>query len=186
MGIQVRVTMNDAARRFPELANRHRQIARDAINRTATQAERAATEKVAKDLKLPLRFIRNRLDLAGQIKGRRTSIRRATVNNLNTELSVYVRGLPVGQVAGVQLRRKGGGVKGKGGRFYQGAFKSGQKVFKRIGRERTPLMVPKIGLRERLTKEFNRHITGPEGAATFRRFYDDGIRRNLARYGVRT
>lgn len=189
-GLNVRVEMNSAARLFPYLGPHLRSLARNAINRTVTWAEREAIAAVSKELRLPVKFVRNRLTRDGAVKERRTVIRRATVASLNASLEVYMRGLPVYQVAGLEVRRKGGGVKAKGGRFYRGAFRPGAgraagTVLKRMGPSRTPLMMPKIGLREHLRKEFDRRIQGAEGQAYFRAEYAEQLRRGAARYGVK-
>ncbi len=188
-GLIVKVEMNQAAREFPQLARSLPSLTRNAINRTATWAEREATAAVAKQLKLPVKFVRNRLTRDGSVKERRTTIRRATTANLNATLEVYMRGLPVYQVA-LPMQRRAGGVKAKGGRFYPGAFRpqKGSKeglVFKRMGPRRVPLMMPKIGLRERLHKEFDKRISGAEGIAFFRREYAEQLKRGAARYGVK-
>jgi hypothetical protein len=184
--LTVSVTKNSEAKALGQIAPRHLQAIRDSLNRQATLADREATKTVAAELNLPERVVRNRLDRFGRVKSRRTKIQRATMNNLNVAVEVYLRGIPVTQIAGKELRRPGGGVKATGSRFYVGAFKARQQVFKRIGRERSPLMVPKVGVRERLRKEFDKRLTGPEGLALFRRLYLESCRRQLARFGVRT
>lgn len=183
--LKVKVEMNEAARLFPQIAKRLPSLTRDAINRTATIAERESVQKVAADLKILIKFIRNRYDLQGNAKSKRIKVRRATTSRLTAELDVYMRGLPVTQVAGAQIKRPGGGVKATGGRFYKGAFRARGQASKRRGPERTPLMLPKIGLRQRLRKEFDARVTGVQGMATFRREYNERISRALARAGVR-
>lgn len=191
MKLNVKAQMNQAAREFSRIAKRLPSLTRDAINKTATLAERSAISTVAQEINLPERYVRNRFDLSGRVKDRRTKIRRASVNHLAATLDVYTRGLPVSQIAGQQLRRPGGGVKAKGGRFYKGAFRPqgtryARLVFKRRGEARTPLMVPKIGLRQRLTKQFDENVSGAAGQRAFEREYHARIRRALARYGVQT
>lgn len=189
-GLNIRVEYNAAAKQFPQIAKRLPSLTRNSINRLATWAERESMTAVAKATKLPQRFIRNRLTRAGSVKERRATIRRATPSNLNASLQVYMRGLPVYQVALSEQRRPGGGVKAKGGRFYKGAFKPATgryagMVFKRMGATRTPLMMPKIGLRQALTSAFNSRVQGNEGRAYFRRDYAEQCRRSLAKFGVR-
>jgi hypothetical protein len=188
--LSVKTEMNQAAREFAQLRRILPTLTRNAINRVATLAEREAMAQVAKDIRLPQRFIRNRYDVSGHAKGRRAHIKRATTARLDASIEVYVRGLPVFQVAGKDIRRKGGGVKAQGGRFYPGAFrppryKGGRLVFKRMTARRTPLMMPKIGVRERLTKAFDQRISGSDGLAIFRREYAEQLRKGAARYGVR-
>lgn len=184
--LRVKVEMNQSARLFPQIARRLPSITRDAINKTATIAERESVQVVSKDLRIPIRFIRNRYDRSGAAKAKRVEIRRATTSRLAADLSVYVRGIPVTQIAGAQIRRPGGGVKATGGRFYQAAFRAKGNVFKRRSDARLPLMVPKIGVRDKLRREFDARVTGLQGIATFRREYQSRIRAQLARYGVKT
>ena len=184
-GLNVRTDKNQAARDFPQLARSLPSLTRNAINRTATWAEREATSAVAKSLRLPVRFVRNRYDRAGRAKASRTTIRRATPVNLNASLEVYVRGLPVFQVAGREVRRRGGGVKATGGRFYPGAFRAKGLVYKRQGAARLPLMIPKIGLREALRAGFDARVTGMQGVEHFRVEYATQLRRAASRYGVK-
>lgn len=186
----VKMEMNRAAREFPQLIRQLPSLTRNAINKTATLAERESIVEEAKKMRLPSNILRNRYKLDGTLKEPRTVIRRATVNNLNTSLTVEMRGIPVFQIAGLQTRGPGGGVKGKGGRFYAGAFRveSGKHkgiVFARRTKERNPLMVPKIGVRERLTKQFDLRVTGRIGIPRFRAEYAMQLRRAAARYGVR-
>lgn len=177
--------MNQAARNFPQIRTRLPTATRNVLNRMATLAERDAINQVASDVKLAPRFVRNRYDVSGRAKESRTRIRRASTASLSVTLDVYVRGLPVFQVAGMQIMTPGGGVKAQGRRFYKGAFKSNGRVFKRRTDERLPLMMPKIGLRVRLRREFNRRLSGVEGRERFRAMYREQIRKYLARYGVR-
>lgn len=206
MTLKVKAEYNRAAKMFPQIAKRLPSLTRDSINKTATIAESEAIKTVAagdgRNSKLPIRFVRNRYDVEGRAKERRTKIRRATTANLSAELSVYMRGLPVFQVAGKEVRRpsvtgKGRGlvegVKATSGRFYKGAFymqtKRGQRmVFKRrdsAGSQGGRFMMPKIGVRERLTKEYNRNVSGLDGQRVFRREYQMRIQRQLSKAGVR-
>lgn len=188
-GGYVKVEYNQAARMFPQIASRHPTLLASTLNRVATVAKRETINAVAKDLRLPRRVVANRLGRDGRIKEDRFRLTRASRFNLNVSLSVYARGLPVYQVAGHQLRRKGGGVKAKGGRFYQGAFKvaSGRHagmVFKRRGPERRPVFMPKIGVRQKLRKRGDEYIVEPRGQEIFRRMYYERLRIEMGKYGV--
>jgi len=172
--LNVKVELNDAAKRFPTLARKIPRLAANALNETAVYVRKEGITKVATELKLPRSIVGKRFSLSGEAKRDRITLRKATAGNLAAVLNTYVRGIPVSQVAGVQLKRKGGGVKAKGGRFYEGAFKAKGLVFKRQGPQRTPLMVPKIGVRELLDKEF-RGIFDRDG----RRVFSERLRRRL-------
>lgn len=154
ISLSVKAELNKAAKDFPRLAKKIPRLAANALNETAVYVRKEGITKVARELRLPRTIVAKRLTLSGEKKGDRIVLRRATAGRLVAVLNTYVRGIPVTQVAGAQTKRPGGGVKAKGGRFYQGAFKAKGQVFKRIGRTRTPLMVPKIGVRELLAKEF--------------------------------
>ena len=154
INLSVKVELNDAARRFPALAKRIPRYAATALNETATFIRKEGIRQVAKELRLPVSIVGKRFDLLGNQKANRVLLRRATAGNLTATLNTYVRGIPVFQVAGLQTKRPGGGVKAKGGRFYQGAFKAKGLVFKRRSPDRYPLMLPKIGVRQILNRTF--------------------------------
>ena len=151
-----------------------------AINETARNAQTKAIKNAASQLKLPLKLVKGRFKLDGTKKGERTRIERATRSNKTATLFVYMRGIPVTQVAlkGPKKPKKGGGVrtgKGAGGRFYKGAFwntaRGNRLVFKRRSGRRYPLMVPKIGVRNKLEKTFDNWTNGILGRHYFRKRY---------------
>lgn len=147
-----------------------------ALNEFAAYARTHGSRAVAQDLRLPLQLIRKRLDKNGNVKGDRILLTRATRNRLVATLTVYVRGIPVTQIAGAQTRR---GVRAKGGRLYVGAFhtrlrETGQRVvlkrFPQAGRY--PTFLPRIGVKKDLEAQFERIITSPEGIAEYRRRWE--------------
>lgn len=150
-----------------------------ALNETATAHRATGTKEIAKDLRIPIKNLRKRFDKAGQVKGERAEIQKATRSRLVANLSVYMRGIPVIQLvtAAQKVRAIGkppkGGIRAAGGRQYKRGFiaeGTGQsvQVFVRRGKERYPLAVPKIGVRKRLTQEFDELILRG-GRAEFRR-----------------
>jgi len=158
-----------------------RTIAR-AINDTARSAQSRSIKEVAKDINLPRKFVAKRFNIRGEVKAERSRITKANVGRLTADLTVYMRGIPVFQVANkappVGKQRKGG-VKAKGGRFYKGAFYAPHwgttKVFKRTSPKRYPVMLPKIGVRKRLDTKYKKYTIGPSGISTFRKNYERHI-----------
>lgn len=180
--LNVKVEMNDAAKRFPTLWKQIPRYAASSLNETAAFVRKTAVNNIATRLKLPRRVVSKRIALDGSAKSDRIKIRRATPGYLTATLNTYVRGIPVTNVAGVQTKPRGGGggVKAKGGRFYEGAFKAKRQVFKRRGPERTPLMVPKIGVREQIDKEMQTLFAGA-GRSEFKRRLERRLQFELTR-----
>jgi hypothetical protein len=144
-----------------------------AQNEVMTKARTKSIRAVSKSEKLPQKFIRYRFDGQGNKKADRAKLKKGNVRNLTSVLTVYMRGLPVGAVAGAQTKQ---GVKAKGGRLYKGAFKAttaaGQGVvLKRRSKKRTPTMMPKIGLRGQLQKQFERNILSRQAQREYQRIY---------------
>jgi hypothetical protein len=198
--LSVKVEYNQAAKLFPQMAKKLPSITARAINKTANAAKEKMIDKLKTELRLPRKIVANRLSRNGGVKESRFKLRRASPSYLAAELSIYARGIPVYQVAGMAVnpynvpgrtrKRKGGGVKAKGPRFYEGAFKvpSGQyagMVFKRRTAARDSLMMPKIGERKKINEGGNQYIVSTEGHRIFKRIYNEMIRAELSRYGVR-
>lgn len=160
--LDVRVQMNDAARKFPQLRHKIPVWAAQELNKLAVSVRSRAIKETASDLKLPQSIVRYRIDLNGQKKGDRIRLTKANRSYLVARLITHARGIPLSSVAGLQTRPRGGGggVKAKGGRFYQGAFKQKGLGFKRTTKERFPLMVPKIGVREKIDGIMQRSFSG--------------------------
>lgn len=150
-----------------------------ALNEVARTARTEGIKEAAQKLRLTATIIRRRFDLGGNAKGDRIEFLRASSGRPSALLRVYHRGIPVGQVAGAQVMRKGGGVKAMGKRFYQGAFKAKGLVFKRKGPGRLPLMVPKISVRKTLEESFGKRMVGVEGQRRFRQVFAARLDRRL-------
>lgn len=124
---------------------------RIAINETAAFVRRESVDDVASRLKLPKSILKFRYNLQGKRTGNRIFVNKATARrSWKAQIIVFVRGILVTQVAGKQL--KAGGVKAKGGRFYEKAFKINIRgnpgfVVKRVA-NKYGLVAPKIGVRE--------------------------------------
>ena len=150
-----------------------------ALNETAKTAQSLAIKDTAKEIRLPRKFVAWRFTQDGKRKGDRSTIRKAYPTRLTVVLNVHMRGIPVFQIANkappIGKQRKGG-VKAKGGRFYKGAFYApvagGMRVFKRKTRARHPLMLPKVGVRQRLDRKFRNNTQGRQGRARFRSSYE--------------
>lgn len=157
---------------------------RDALNVLAREAEKNAIKEVAKARKLPARAVRNRLKLTGEKKERRTDINKATARRLEVTLSVWMRGIPVATkgIGGIQNRK---GVKATGGRMYLSAFRAKGLVLKRKTKNRKPLFLPKIGVREKLVARFNKYITKRAGENIFREAFIKQAKRQIDRVARR-
>lgn len=146
-----------------------------AINETARKIRSDGTKRVAQGLRLPMKFVRKRFTVGGEVKGDRVRLKSANQRNWEATLDVYLRGLPVFQVAGAQTKS---GVNAKGGRHYKSAFKRVGKVFKRRTKKRKPLMMPKIGLRKILLDVFEKMVRRDAKREYTKRF------NRLARYEI--
>lgn len=162
-----------------------------ALNLVARKAKTMAIRTVAKRLNMPQKLVRYRLNMAGAKKGDRIKKIRAAYASQNVRqhiFTVYMRGIPVHQIAGKRPARQRGFVKAKGGRKYEGAFygqsKNGVMVFKprsnpgsfkgtsRGGR----LMVPKVGVRQALRGQLDERTRGRTGKAIFKKEFSRQIR----------
>lgn len=181
--LQVKAELNDAAKCFPTLWKQIPRYAASSLNETAAFVRKNAVNNIALRLKLPRRVVSKRIALDGSAKGDRIKLRRATPGNLTAVLDTHARGIPVTNVQGAQTRPRGGGggVKGKGGRFYQGAFKARRQVFERTSAAKdAKLMVPKIGVREQIDKEMQAQFAGP-GKSEFKRRLERRLQFELTR-----
>ncbi|MBN8279069.1 MAG: phage tail protein [Gammaproteobacteria bacterium] len=154
-------------------------ITAQALNETATYARKATIDETARVLRLPRKVIAT--TTRGREKVERFRLYKANRDRLEATLQVISKGIQVTDVAGAWVGRRpgrGGGVKAKGGRFYQGAFKaragrSGDiRVFKRQVRGgtrvgRTPLFLPRIGARKGMEAAFGRMVGGEAGRRIF-------------------
>lgn len=177
MPISVKVDTRELERAFKKINKRMPTVTARAINESATWARTKALKGASQLLRIQLKLIRKRLTIAGRVKEDRTKIRKANKNRLTAELDVYVRGIPVGQIAAKPTKRqnKRPGVKAKGGRLYRGAFYAPGAaphgyVFKR--RQSGQLMMPKVGVRRVLDKQFKYYIVGFIGTAEFRKRWE--------------
>jgi len=163
-------------------------VAVRAINDTAKNARTRAIRESVSTLRLPRKIVANRLTLLGTKKAERARIVRANRVQKTAQLFVYMRGIPVFQVANKAPaigKQRPGGVKAKGGRFYKGAFYAPKRgrmfVFKRMDKTRYPVFVPRIGVAKLLDKLFKRYTIGLRGRVLFRKNYERHIRVELAR-----
>lgn len=170
----VKVDTRELERAFKQIEKKLPSVTAKAINETAVYARKNAEKQTAQDLKVPLKLIRKRLNVNGEVKGDRSTLIRAYRNRLAATLDVYMRGIPVGQIANKPTKRQRTrpGVKAKGGRFYQGAFYAPGAaphgfIFKRRSNKR--LMMPKVGVRKRLSKHFEYYILGTAGTNEFKK-----------------
>lgn len=172
--LSVKVDTRELENAFKEIHRKLPTVTARAINETATWAKKNSEKETATALRLPLKLVRKRLNVKGDVKEDRTTLRRASRMQQSAVLTVYVRGIPVGQIAGKPVKRqnKRPGVKAKGGRLYRGAFYAPGAaphgyVFKR--RKSGQLMMPKIGVRQFLDEKFSAYAIGPKGQAEFRK-----------------
>jgi|11BtaG_2_1085332.scaffolds.fasta_scaffold08486_8 hypothetical protein len=173
--------LNKAKRRTETIAQKS---ARLAVNETLTKVKITAIKEVAKNLRISQQLVRNRYSSVrrnGKLvkTGERLRITKANFSTLQGRIKVHLRGVPISTFAGGQVKaaRAGSkaaasrnstrfGVKGKGGRFYAGAFKDRQgRVWKR--RSDGQLMVPKLGLREDLIDEMDELVLSGKAQRTF-------------------
>jgi len=191
----VQVETKELAKAFKQIEKRLPVVTARAMNETATFAKTHSQRETAKELKVPLKLIRKRLDVSGTVKADRSEIHKATKSRQTVTIRVYMRGIPVGQIAGkpTKNQRKRQGVKAKGGRLYRKSFYAGSAlphgfVFKRRGRGaehsrkiRAKLMMPKIGVRRRLSKKFNNYIAGAAGIMEYKKRWNRLANRELSK-----
>lgn len=185
--LNVKTQYNAAAKQFSQLGRRLPSLTAQALNKTSTEARRRALAAASRELKLPQSVINKQWKRGGGAERRVAVTGRATPWRLQARVSAHLTPLPFFAIAGAQTRA---GVRGKGGRLERGAFKvpKGSKtglVFRRTGKPRLPVEMPKIALRGVLQKHMDSFISGPEGLATFRKFYRERINAALARAGVK-
>lgn len=186
MPVSIKVNTRELERAFKKIAQRMPTVNARALNETGAWAKKNAEKDVSIGLSVPLKLIRKRLNVAGDVKEDRTLVRKANRNRQTVTLDVYVRGIPVGQIAGkpTKSQRRRPGVKGKGGRLYQKAFYAPGAaphgfVFKR--RRSGQLMMPKVGVRKLIDRRFQHYIAGRTGTAEFRRRWERLARFELAK-----
>ena len=174
MTISVKLDTRELERAFQQINKRLPAVTARAINETATWVKTNGQKDTANELDVPLKLVRKRLKVSGEVKEDRTKIRRANRSRLSADIVVYVRGIPVGQIAAKPTKRQNRrpGVKARGGRLYRGAFYAPGAsphgyVFKR--RQSGRLMMPKVGVRNVLNRYFELYVSGPAGISEFRR-----------------
>ena len=171
----VNIDTKEIAKAFKQIESRLSSVTARAINETTTFARTHAERETARELRVPLKLVRKRLNVSGDVKDDRSKIKRAYRNRLAASLDVYMRGIPVGQIANkpTKRQRQRPGAKAKGSRFYQGAFYTGTAaphgfVLKRRKGSKK-LMMPKVGVRRRLSKKFEHYIIGTAGTNEFKK-----------------
>lgn len=172
MVLNVRVDTDGMRELYKGIEKAVPRITYRALNETAKAAKSRAEKATATKIKLPLKLIRKRLDKSGNVKADRSTIKKARANDLITVITVYMRGVPVYQIAGkpTKNQRKRPGVKAKGGRLYEGAFyapNNGGKPLVLKRRARGKLMLPKIGVREMLSSEYEKEINSAKAIADY-------------------
>lgn len=174
MPLSVKVDTRELERAFKKINKRIPSVTARAINESATWARSRSEKETAAALSLPLKQIRKRFKITGEVKEDRTRLRKANRTRLTATLDIYVRGIPVGQIAAKPTKRQNRrpGVKAKGGRLYRGAFYAPGAsphgyVFKR--RKSGQLMMPKIGVRRIIDNRFKKYLISFIGTAEFRK-----------------
>ncbi len=92
------VDTRELEKAFKKISRRLPAVTAKAINETATFAKTNAQRETAKELKVPLKLVRKRLDVKGNVKGDRSKIKRAYRNRLVATLGGYMPGTPIGQI----------------------------------------------------------------------------------------
>lgn len=187
LSIDVRGDVAKAKRSLSRIRGAIPRITARAINELATYARSTTIRETARDLKLPQPVIRKTTRKGSTVD--RFRLTRATPRYLTARITARSEGIQVTDVAGIQLKRKGGGVKAKGGRFYKGAFKAPApggkiRVWKRRGPERLPVFLPRIGTRQKMLDAFQRKVDSPAGRTVFRQRFDRLARFELAKAGL--
>jgi len=191
--LDVRLDIREVEKMLSKLeGNQGKTAIARAINDTTKKAKSQSVKDAAKKLRLPQKIVGKRFNIRGQVKADRAVLRKAYPNRLTSDLIVYMRGIPVFQIANKAPptgKQRKGGVKAKGGRFYKGAFYApfggSTKVFKRMTKNRYPVMVPKVGVRKLLDSLFVKYTSGYVARSHFRKNYERHIRLLLERIGAR-
>lgn len=182
MTITVKVETRELERAFKAIKKKLPSVTAATLNKTAVNARKNAIKNVAGAVNVPEILIRYRFDAKGLKKGERARMKRARPGALSAMLFVYMRGIPVGLIAGKQPKKKRDYVGARGGRKYYGAFYNPanlKQVFKR--RDSRRLMMPKIGIREKLTKQYDHFLTGLVGKRFFKREWERAARLKLSK-----
>ena len=148
-----------------------------ALNKTATSQRNVGLKEVAKKLRLPQKNVTARFDKNGKKKADRATIQKASRSRMYSAIEIYNRGIPLIQIitranlvkAAINVPSKAAikagkiGIKAKGGRFYKRVFiaeTSGGNVqiLTRKGKSRSPVGVPKIGVRNHIIREYNKAL----------------------------
>ena len=162
-----------------------------AVNELATWARRQTINETADALRLPRRTIAKTTRRGASVD--RFKLYKATRSIAVARLKVQSEGIQVTDVAGAWTGRKpgqGGGVKAKGGRFYKGTFKAPApggkvRVWKRKGKDRLPVFLPRIGTRNAMLKAFDEHVRSGAGTQVFRDRFNRLAAYELQKAGVR-
>ncbi len=167
--INVKADVAAARRELAAIRAKIPSITARALNETAVWARKTTIDKTASDLRLPRKNIAKTTRRGEEVD--RFRLVRANRARLESRLRVISAGIQVTDVAQAWIGRKpgaGGGVKARGGRFYRGAFKApgpGGKVrvWKRRGKQRLPIFLPRIGTRKAMETAFDQ-LAGSEAA----------------------
>lgn len=135
-----------------------------ALNKMRSLAVKRTKRNVELATKLPKKAINNRLTIDGQIKEKRFRDWRASPRRLDTGVEVWMRGVPVASIG--TARHPEGVTRAKKARLYKGAFRRKGLVLKRRGSS-DKLMLPKVGVREQITKNMDRYFSGAVGRRVF-------------------
>ena len=179
----VQVDTKELEKAFKLIAKKLPSATAATLNKTANNAKKNAIRNVAGAVNVPEKLLRTKFTAKGIKRGERHRLHRAKPSRLIASMFVYMRGIPVGRVAGKPPKRRSRGVKARGGRLYKGAFYSGNAqphgfVFKRRNSTKS-LMMPKIGVRDRLEKQYNYYLLGAEGIRFFKREWNKAAQKKL-------
>ena len=183
ISIDVRTDIKEASKYLNKIQKQAiPRVTARALNKTVTSHRNLGLKQVAKELRLPQRNVTSRFDKNGKKKAERATVKKANKNNLEAEISVYARGIPVVQViskaqkARAAIKPRKGGIKAAGGRTYKRVFVAEAKggnvqVFTRLGKSQYEVGVPKIGVREAIKMAYNKAM-GKTGLKVFRKEFD--------------
>ena len=156
-----------------------------ALNKAGETVRQETAKQVGKDLRIAPKRMKRRFDRNGKPKGDRIRLFKANRTRLAADLTVYLRPIPVIQLARVKQTKKG--VRAEGGRFYRGAFiqtigGGSKQVMRRVRPDvaRYPVTVLKVPIASRLRNKAE-ELLDEEGADIFRKEFERLARVELAR-----
>lgn len=191
IGISVVGDVKEISRDLAAIKKSIPRITGTSLNQLATWARSQVIAETAREMRLPKSVVSQTIRTKKGVSTPTPRFRlvRASTYKPIAELIAVSKGIQVTDIAGAWVGRKpgqGGGVKAKGGRFYKGAFKAKAaggtvRVWKRTGKERLPIFLPRVGINERLIRAFNTRVAGLSGTAEFRRLFKAAADRELAK-----